>query len=405
MVKTNQSRIKILDVTHFYASKSGGIKTYLDKKREFFEKLEEFPHVLLVPGEEDKCVKKGNQKIYYIKSPEVIGFKPYRLILNKKKLFKIIEIERPHIVEIGSPFLLPRWINQFKKRIPFKSIGFFHSNLKELALVFFKKRETFVKLSEKFIKWEFRECDLVLTPSCYVEESLKKLGFSFVETLYLGVDFSVFNYGGIQEHLNLRKKIFEEFNIPKNRILLLYTGRLSQDKNVMFLSEIKNLLESLYPERFFWIIIGAGPVKKKLKRKMKGNILFINYISSKKKLAEFYKGCDIFITPSLIETFGLTVVEAQACGLPVIAFKSGSIPEVTAFPFLLAQSKEEFVSNIIFLSKKLPKQDFGFKEQLYRWVKERFPWEKTFSKLIQIYQSLLFKEESFGEVPLFTKYC
>src|SRR5690606_11500957 len=46
------------------------------------------------------------------------------------------------------------------------------------------------------------------------------------------------------------------------------------------------------------------------------------------QLAEFYNTCDVFVSPTLEESFGLTILESIACGTPVVAFNVGGIPDI-----------------------------------------------------------------------------
>jgi hypothetical protein len=97
--------MKLLDITHFYSDKSGGIKTYINNKIEYF-KDKDIEHVLIVPGKKDNINYINHSKLYQIKSPYMLVWKQYRLLVNHKKIANIIQYEKPDIVEIGSLFLL-----------------------------------------------------------------------------------------------------------------------------------------------------------------------------------------------------------------------------------------------------------------------------------------------------------
>lgn len=100
-------------------------------------------------------------------------------------------------------------------------------------------------------------------------------------------------------------------NKPNNLKRFLYVGRLIECKNLRF------LIERFNENGKSLTIAGKGPLEKELKELAKGNIKFIGFIANE-KLPDVYKTHDIFILPSLTETWGLVVEEAIYWGLPVI---------------------------------------------------------------------------------------
>jgi glycosyltransferase involved in cell wall biosynthesis len=93
--------------------------------------------------------------------------------------------------------------------------------------------------------------------------------------------------------------------------ILLYVGRVSREKNIEEFCKlnIHNCKK---------IIIGDGPDLSRLKKKYP-NIEFTGY-KFKEELAEYYKKADVFVFPSKVDTYGIVMLEAMACGTPVAAF-------------------------------------------------------------------------------------
>ncbi|RMA92514.1 glycosyltransferase family 4 protein [Hydrogenothermus marinus] len=372
--------LKVLDITHFYSKKSGGIKTYLLEKSKYLFK-KGINHSLIVPDKEDYIKNINNAKYYFVKSPPLPFSKYYRLLLNKAKIFEIIEKEEPDIVEVGSPYFLPSWINEKKDFFGYRTVGFFHSNIEGslssiLKLKQLKKSSSLI--SEKIIKKEYSDFDIVITPSKYIENYINKIGIENTTTVYLGVDRTTFFYR--KKETTLRAK----YNIPKDKIILIYVGRLTQDKDILELADIYNNLDH---NKYHLIIVGSGNKKKKLFKKIKFNFTYFGYLQNKKQLAQILSLSDIYITTSKIETFGLSVVEAQACGLPVIAYKLGSLPEVVYKKELLVDSKDEFIKMIENASKYYITENI--RKEISIFTRNYFSWEKTFNKLLEIYNQLL----------------
>ena len=103
--------------------------------------------------------------------------------------------------------------------------------------------------------------------------------------------------------------------LPKNKKakVLLYVGRVSKEKN---LSELCNIAKDSDYE--CWIV-GDGPYLNTLKNEFSEHVQFFGAIDHE-KLTKYYKSADIFVFPSLTDTFGLVLIESMSCGTPVAAY-------------------------------------------------------------------------------------
>ena len=124
-----------------------------------------------------------------------------------------------------------------------------------------------------------------------------------------------------------RELINSKFNVGEGTVLL-YTGRISKDKNLELLIEVFRKLRKRHPSLKL-LMIGNGPDLKRMQQKNKNvkGLIFGGY-QSQEILPEIYSGCDIFVFPSLTDTFGMSVLEAQACGLPAIVSDKGGPQEI-----------------------------------------------------------------------------
>ena len=115
-----------------------------------------------------------------------------------------------------------------------------------------------------------------------------------------------------------------EYNLL-DKPIVLFVGNLIKRKNVDSLLEAKKIANSDY----YLVIVGDGPLFKKLKKKVKEeNIPDVIFTGSRNDVENIIPSCDMLILPSFSESFGLVLIEALACGKPVIGSDVGGITEI-----------------------------------------------------------------------------
>jgi glycosyltransferase involved in cell wall biosynthesis len=111
----------------------------------------------------------------------------------------------------------------------------------------------------------------------------------------------------------------EVFGIEEHQPVILYAGRLSQEKGVMELPVLYNILKNEIPGLTL-VIAGSGPAETQLKESLP-DAIFLGWIQPE-NLPAIYSAADLLFLPSKFDTFSCTVLEALSCGLPVIAYKT-----------------------------------------------------------------------------------
>nr|VFJ78155.1 MAG: Glycosyltransferase involved in cell wall bisynthesis [Candidatus Kentron sp. FW] len=108
----------------------------------------------------------------------------------------------------------------------------------------------------------------------------------------------------------------------KDNTLLLYVGRVSKEKGLLFLEKIMDARGTLS-----LAIVGDGPQRKQLEKRLpKDRTVFTGFLEGE-ELAEAYASADIFIFPSEFETKGFVMLESMASMTPVVACNAGGIPD------------------------------------------------------------------------------
>jgi len=152
--------------------------------------------------------------------------------------------------------------------------------------------------------------------------------------------------------LNSLKK---QYGIEEKDFVIVYVGRLGQEKNVEFLIENQEYFIKKY-KNVKLLIVGTGPDYEKYKEKTKklkleNNIIFTGKVPFEKNQYYFNMGT-IFATASTTETQGLTVIEAMATNLPVIcvndeAFKNTVIHDLNGYLFNNKKEYRKYVEMLI----------------------------------------------------------
>jgi glycosyltransferase involved in cell wall biosynthesis len=154
--------------------------------------------------------------------------------------------------------------------------------------------------------------DFVTCVSQFTQKKLEEVfGYTGSRVIYNGVDTTVFRP---------MKYPTEIWNIPRNKTVLFFAGNLSRRKGADLLPAImKNLGED------YVLLLATGQTEISL-----GSLNNINNIGhlDLAHLVMAYNRCDIFLSASRLEGFGLSVAEAMACGKPVVATNGSSIPEL-----------------------------------------------------------------------------
>lgn len=189
------------------------------------------------------------------------------------------------------------------------------------------------------------------------------------------------------------KKIKEKYNIIKPYILTSAASDLR--KNTERVLEAFKIFNSIVEYKYQLVITSIGEkelrttnILEKIKElNLEKNVIITGYISDD-DLVLLYNGSFIFLFPSIWEGFGLQVLEAFACGVPVITSESTSLVEVaegSAF-FVNPFSVDDIVQALLELEKNEVKRE-GLREKGLNKIKE-FSWKKTAEQTLELYEQV-----------------
>lgn len=149
----------------------------------------------------------------------------------------------------------------------------------------------------RFLRWFHGGSSAVMISTPTLESELRARGFRNLCRWSRGVDLTLFTP---------RPKTWSQYPRP----ILLYVGRVSKEKNIEAFLALKHEGTK--------IVVGDGPMRERLQRDY-SDAVFLGYRKAE-ALAEAYANADLFVFPSRTDTFGLVMIEAMACGVPVAAY-------------------------------------------------------------------------------------
>jgi len=155
--------------------------------------------------------------------------------------------------------------------------------------------------------------DLVLAPSRLMCSYLSRLGVPHTALQPLGVDTEIFSPE--RRKLDLRRML----ELPDEARLLVYAGRFSQEKNL----EVLRTAMALLGKPYHLLLVGGGRSARP-----SHNITVLPYRRDSLELAQWLASADALVHAGSSETFGLVIIEAMACGRPVVAVRAGAVPEL-----------------------------------------------------------------------------
>jgi glycosyltransferase involved in cell wall biosynthesis len=234
----------------------------------------------------------------------------------KQALVRLWSVQRPDIVHVVTegPLGWSALAAAIKLKIPCSSDFHtnFHSYSKHYGIGWLKK--PIIAYLRKF----HNKADCTLVPTFALLENLEKHGYLNLRVVARGVDTRLFHPGRRSEALRL------QWGVRPEQPVAIYVGRLAPEKNLPVVLQAFTAMRLACPEARL-VLVGDGPERAAL-QVAHPDCIFAG-MRTGEELAAYYASGDIFLFPSLTETFGNVTVEAMASGLAVIAYDYAAAAE------------------------------------------------------------------------------
>ncbi|MBU0801771.1 MAG: glycosyltransferase family 1 protein, partial [Alphaproteobacteria bacterium] len=230
---------------------------------------------------------------------------------SMRKLLRRWSRQRPDVLYIATEGPLGLSALRAARRLGISVVSGFHTNFQQYSNQY--GLSLLSRVVTHYLRWFHNRSSLTLVPSASQRLELERRHFERLGMLARGVDSQLFHPAKRDSTLR------ERWALNNEQIAVLHVGRLAQEKNLGLLKRCFETLQDRYPLRQMkLIIVGDGPQRAMLEKDLP-DAIFCGALRGE-ELARHYASGDVFLFPSLTETFGNVVLEAMASGLGVVAY-------------------------------------------------------------------------------------
>lgn len=310
-------RLRVLMISDVYFPRVNGVSTSIATFRDACAALD--VQVDLVAPQYDH-VAAHETDVVRVRS-RAVPFDPEDRLMARGALRKTLDRLPLHydLIHVQTPFLAHYAGVRLARRTNVPVVATYHTFFEEYLhhYVPATPRSLMRALARSFSRRQCRQLDAVVVPSSMMLQSLRGYGVHTpAEVIPTGIDLAALSNGN-GARFRLRN------GIEPRRPVMLYVGRVAHEKNLGFLLDVVAQTRRMVPEILF-VIAGEGPAQHALQRRarqlgLEAHVKFVGYLSRQQDLQDCYCAGDAFVFASRTETQGLVLLEAMACGTPVVS--------------------------------------------------------------------------------------
>ena len=314
------------DLTQSWSDVGGGVRTYLLHKRRHILEQTPHSHLLIIPGERDQIVEEDRAVTVTIASPRVPGSPHYRLMLRNSAVRLALKRYRPDLIECQDAYNLPWAAIGHRKRHP--ETALVAAYMTDFPTVYVERPlSRFItapvagllgRICYAYCGALYRRFDAVFSLSENGGAAkLRTLGIERIDIVPLGVELGEF--GPDRRDPRLRAAL----GLSEDQPLLIYVGRLDGEKKPDVVVDAFRRLPERLGARL--VLLGEGPLRAEIAALGDKRIVMPGYVENRAELARWLASADIYVSAMADETFGVSIIEAQASGLPVVGVGAGAM--------------------------------------------------------------------------------
>ncbi|WP_280302660.1 glycosyltransferase [Nocardia abscessus] len=362
--------MRIVQIANFYTPASGGLRTCVDEIGRGYSAAGH-DRVLVVPGPHDDAEHTAAGHRITVRSPK-FGDAGYH-VLTARRTRPVLDRLAPDVLECSDK-LSVRWLAPWARGAGVPLVLFSHERIDAILRSRVPRGFPLTAAADLANRRLCVRAEKVVVTSNFATAEFDRVGARNVRRVPLGVDLTTFRPSVEGPRAGRSDE----------SVRLVLVSRLSREKRAeRAIQAVRVLVESGL--RCALSVIGDGPLRSRLEHLAAGlPVVFHGHLTDRTAMAALIAGADIAVFPSPAETFGLAVLEALACGTPVVVPAAGAARELVGAPGSgvvcdgtprgLAEGVRELLA--------IPAAD---RRRAARAAAERFPWSATVERMLALY--------------------
>jgi alpha-1,6-mannosyltransferase len=329
--------LKIVDITEFYSERGGGIRSHLTD-RAFYLSLHDHRHLVIAPGPRDEVTRvgaasagHGESRVMRMAGPAQPYDRTYHLLHRFRRIRQRVRDERPDVLEAHSPYLAAAAVVASGKGAARLKTAFWHT---DHMGVYVESQLTKVLGSRcasgamrplhRALRALLAPFDATFAAGREQAERLRAAGVRRVIHIPFGVDKQTFRPEAASDAWR-RASLGDA---EAGTALLVGAGRFAREKRWDVVLDAFARLSARRKARL--ILFGDGPERSRLERSAPPGVRFPGFERDRARFARALASADVLVHAAPYETFGLSIAEAVACGLPIVVPDAGGAAEHAA---------------------------------------------------------------------------
>ncbi|MCI3227347.1 glycosyltransferase [Streptomyces sp. NP-1717] len=313
--------VRIVRLANFVTPASGGLRTALQELGSGYLAAGHEP-VLVVPGERPGDEHTSQGRVITLPGAVLPGTGGYRVLTDRRRLGALLESLAPDRLEVSDRTTL-RWTGEWARRHRVPAVMVSHETADGVLRTWGVPAVAAGRAADRLNRRSAWSYSRIVCTTEWAEREFVRIGARNVVRAPLGVDL-------LRCRPDRRREALRARYARGADVLLLLCSRLSVEKRPAAALDALAALRARGVKAAL-VVAGDGPLAGALARRARERrlpVVFLGHVGDREELADLQAAADICLAPGPAETFGLSALEALACGTPVVASASSALPEI-----------------------------------------------------------------------------